>query len=122
MQWRAGEVDLSLPPDGVGDAWDTVDRGAGQVLVKTAHDFIDHATAENYDRWMFGADIEEGLHGKRFAIRPGTLVPEAWGLMSTGGVSQAAWQPVGRWRNGAARTGDTACVCVRNRFSRPGQQ
>ncbi|RYD66789.1 MAG: hypothetical protein EOP84_30970, partial [Verrucomicrobiaceae bacterium] len=71
-QIAAGQVDLSQPPDGQGDTWGYVDRGANLTLARVTHDYLDHATQENYDHWYFGqSGREEGLKDKHFDIRPG---------------------------------------------------
>lgn len=97
-QIAAGEVDLSQPPDGTGDVWGSVNRGSSGGLAKVTHDYIDHATEENYDHWYNGlGGREEGLRDKLFNIRPG--VPLAAGKqfgtlgLGTGIVSQA-WAEV----------------------------
>ena len=94
-----GEVDLSQPPDGVGDPWGVVARGVGVPLAKVAHDFIDHATQENYDNWYNGqSGREEGLRDKRFDIRTGVQLPagKEFGTLALGtGVSAETWVQVG---------------------------
>jgi len=93
-----GEVDLSQPPDGVGDAWGVVSRGTQSSLVKTAHDFIDHATQESYDNWFNGqSGREESLRDKRFDIRTGVQLPvgKEFGSVALGtGVSGGSWTQV----------------------------
>ncbi len=83
-----GQIDLSLPPDGTGDNWGTVNRGTGLVLANVAHDFVDHATEENYDNWWFGSAFEESLVGKRFNLRLGVQLPEGG---EYGALLPAAW-------------------------------
>jgi glycosidase len=94
-QIAAGQVDLSQPPDGMGDTWGTVNRGSGLTLAKVTHDFLDHATQESYDNWYHGqAGREEGLKNKRFEIRQGTLLPagKEFGLLTAGtGIVSQAW-------------------------------
>ena len=93
LRWIANRpwIECVLLDEVAAAGWSTVDRGAGRALAKTAHDFIDHATAEDYDRWYFGADIEESLAARRFAVRPGVLVPEAFGQVGVGGAAASAW-------------------------------
>lgn len=93
----AGKVDLSIPPDGIGDTWGTRDRGAGLALPKVHPDWLHHATQENYDHWYFGSPNEIGLAGYQFPIRPGVLVPQPFGLLAGGtstGIVASAWQLV----------------------------
>lgn len=92
-----GQVDLSQPPDGMGDTWGAINRGT-PTLAKVAHDFLDHATQENYDNWYNGqSGLEESLRDKRFEIRPGVPLPvgKEFGTLSlnTGIVTQA-WTQV----------------------------
>jgi glycosidase len=80
------QIDISVPPDGVGDVWPVKNRagdpGAANVMKKVAPDYIDHATEENYDHWYFGlANREEGLSGKVFSIRIGVNVPKPFGIL-----------------------------------------
>lgn len=94
QQIAAGAVDLSIPPDGAGDTWGSIDRGFAQPLAKVQHDFLDHATQENYDNWYNGQlDREEGLRNKRFDIRPGVQLSAArkFGEVGVDGVSNEAW-------------------------------
>lgn len=90
-----GEVDLSQPPDGQGDIWGTVERGAGLNLPLTAKDFIDHATQENYANWYNGQPgREEGLRDKIFNIRGGAPLATAFGEIGVSGLSHQAWNSV----------------------------
>ncbi|MEQ1859484.1 MAG: alpha-amylase family glycosyl hydrolase [Chthoniobacteraceae bacterium] len=97
-QIAGGQVDLSQPPDGLGDAWGTVARGTQTALAKTAHDFIDHATQESYDNWFNGqSGREESLRDKRFDIRAGVQLPvgKEFGSVALGtGASGASWAEV----------------------------
>lgn len=99
-----GQVDLSQPPDGMGDTFGRIDRGTPS-LPKVAQDWVDHATRENYDRWYFGASNpgEEGLAGKRFPETAGVLTPSSYGLVSTGGIARAAWLDVSGIANPSLR-------------------
>jgi len=86
-----GEVDLSRPPDGEGDAWGAVDRGDGLDLPLVAQNFIDHATQQNYDNWYFGSQYEQGLEPTTFDIRPGQPLPRKFGRVGEDGAADAAW-------------------------------
>ncbi len=91
----ANGVDISQPPDGTGDAFGVVNRGTGLVLPKVARDYVDHASAENFDHWYFGSALEESLSAKKFTIRSGTLMPTAFGQVGVaGGVADSAWSAV----------------------------
>ena len=96
-QVASGSVDLSQPPDGVGDIWGSVNRGNTGVT-KATHDFIDHATEENYDHWYNGlSGREEGLRDKRFNIRPGVQLAagKQFGTLNLGtGIVTDAWSQI----------------------------
>ena len=81
----------------LGDTWGTVPRGTPSVAT-VAHDFIDHATQENYDNWYNGqAGREESLRDKRFDIRTGVQLPagKEFGTLSLGtGIISQAWAQV----------------------------
>ena len=87
----AGEVDLSRPADGTGDAWGVVDHGSGVSLPMTAKDYIDHATQEDYTHWYEGqSGREQGLEGAVFDIRGGVAMPSAFGRMGDTGIVEEA--------------------------------
>ncbi len=91
-----GEIDLNR--DGNGDPWFVIERGAG-TLPKVAHDFIDHATQENYDNWYLGqVGREEGLMNKVFEIRPGVSLPASlsFGMQTLGDgkLADVSWETV----------------------------
>ena len=94
-----GLVDLSQPPNGVGDVWGSVNRGSNGALAKVAHDFLDHATQENYDNWYDGQPgREESLRDKRFDIRAGVQLPagKEFGKLSLGtGIVSQTWAQAG---------------------------
>ncbi|MBS0658101.1 MAG: hypothetical protein JSR82_07630 [Verrucomicrobia bacterium] len=97
-QIGSGQVDLSVPADGLGDTWGTVDRGTQSALARVQRDYIDHATQEDYDNWYFGqAGREESLSDKRFNLRTGVQVPQPYGLLGFGAAStvvNATWTAV----------------------------
>lgn len=97
-QIATGQVDLSVPVDGTGDIWGTVDRGTQGALARVQRDFIDHATQENYDNWYFGqSGREESLSDKQFSVRTGVTVPQPYGLLGFGNAStitNASWNAV----------------------------
>ncbi len=108
------QVDISLPPDGVGDVWPVKDRsadaGAANVANKVAPDYIDHATEENYDHWYFGlAGREESLRDKVFSIRSGVFVPKPFGILDAAepsGIISDTWAQVNAMNEFAvSRTG-----------------
>ncbi len=86
-----GEVDSNQ--DGVGDQWWALDRGS-PALDKQGHDWINHATQNNYDNWYLGSAQEEGLQGKIFDIRSGVPMPKAYGMMYTPGIVTDTWDQV----------------------------
>ena len=88
------EIDISMPPDGVGDSWNKVNRGTGLNLVKTAHDWIQFGCQDNYDNWYLGSGYNQSLQQAKFAIRTGTNMPNAYGMLYFGGVISDAWARV----------------------------
>jgi hypothetical protein len=86
------QIDISIPPNGTGDPFGTVDRPANPNLPLVAQDYIHWATQENYNNWYNGqASREEGLLNKVFNIRPGIPLPKAFGNISTTGIIKDAW-------------------------------
>ena len=118
----SNQVDTSVPPDGVGDAFGVVDRGTGLALPLVAQDYIDHATEENYDNWYYGSAYEESLSNKTFNIRPGAPMPEVFGLEAgpnAAGVAYDAWSKIGSMPSGGGTLlklarGRLPCVAVRD--------
>jgi hypothetical protein len=95
QQIAANEVDLSHPPDGIGDTWGWVERGTSPTLQKVAQDWIDHATQENYDHWYVGSALEESLNNKLFAIRPGVTNATTYGMQVIGtGLIGQSWNQI----------------------------
>ncbi len=76
-----------------GQTWEPIDRGA-TAGGKHSHDWIDHATAENYDNWYVGSDIRESLQNKKFLLRPGVTNSTAYGMLYYGGLVSNAWTQV----------------------------
>ena len=85
------EVDLD--GDGWGDAW-YVENRASPGAHKLAHNYINYMTRLNYDNWYTGSGLEEGLLNKIFESRPGVPMPNAYGMLYTGGVVSQAWSRV----------------------------
>ena len=101
-----GEIDLSQPADGQGDNWGTVDRGTGLSLQRTAKDFIDHATQEDYGNWYNGqSGREEGLANKTFDIRSGAPLPDTFGAIGIDGISDDTWTEVNSIADSASGQG-----------------
>lgn len=100
---------IDVTRDGVGDAWFAFDRGS-PVLAKTSHDWLDHATQENYDEWYNGSPREEGLVSKTFDIRPGTAVAQAFGMqvLNDGKSADLAWNQVDALAAPGSRLGKLA--------------
>ncbi len=98
----AGKVDLSLPPDGTGDQFASLDRGTTTFGRKLGPLWVDHAAEGNYDFWWFGSSQEESLRDKIFEIRPGVPINRVgdkfFGVQSFGGVGSGitrdAWDNV----------------------------
>ena len=95
----AGEVDLSR--DGQGDAWWQIYRGAPSELDKIAQEWIHFASRENYDNWYVGEPVfRQGLQDTVFDIRPGSPLPQAYGMQAAGtGIAGAAWTAVNGIQN-----------------------
>ena len=93
-QIASGQIDVT--GDGAGDPWYAIDRGA-PALPKTSHDWLDHATQENYDNWYLGqTGLEESLSDKLFDIRPGHPVAMRFGMqaLADGLLADSAWNEV----------------------------
>lgn len=91
----AGHIDIDR--DAVGDAWPAMIRSGGS-LPRTAHDYVHHATQENYDHWFNGLPgREEGLRDKVFEIRAGVSLPWAFGRQSESDnlLVKRAWNSIG---------------------------
>jgi len=84
----AGNV--SLPS---GQTWDPIDRGA-TAGSKESHDWINHATDENYDNWYTGSAIRQSLETLKFLTRTGVTNSTAYGMLYSGGLSSNAWAQV----------------------------
>ncbi len=88
-----GEVDLN--GDGSGEYWGQVDRGSVAGQAKQAHNWLNHATQEDYDTWYLGSPIEEGLFHRQFEIRPGVSVGTRYGMEAIGdGLVAQSWNAV----------------------------
>ena len=102
-QAASGEVDLSVPPDGSGDQFASLERGNTVFGRKLGPLWLDHATQGDYDNWWFGSGQEESLRDKVFNIRPGVPIDRAgddfFGVQSFGigggsGITLDAWNAV----------------------------
>ncbi|MCB1070646.1 MAG: hypothetical protein KDL31_09830 [Kiritimatiellae bacterium] len=84
-----------------------VDRGSPSLSLQS-HNWLNHATGENYDHWYYGSAIEEGLAGQKFNVRSGVQVPKAYGEVGVSGTVQDAWALVqGITETGLARLART---------------
>ncbi len=89
------KIDITQPPDGNGDAWSKINHGTGETLRRTAKDFIDHATQEDYANWYNGqTSREEGLEGKIFNVRSSVPLPGKFGTIGIDGIANDAWNKV----------------------------
>jgi hypothetical protein len=101
-QVAAGKVDLSLPPDGTGDNFASLERGNTNFGRKLGPLWVDHATQGNYDNWWFGSALEESLRDKVFEVRPGVPLHRAgdnfFGVQNFGGsgvgIALDSWSAV----------------------------
>lgn len=101
-QVAAGQVDLSLPPDGNGDNFSTLNRGNTTFSRKLGPLWLDHAAQGNFDFWYFGNSQEESLRDKVFNIRPGVPInrpsDDFFGVQFFGsngsGIAMDAWNAV----------------------------
>ena len=98
-----GQIDLSIPPDGVGDTFASLERGTVAFGRKLGPLWIDHAAEGNYDFWWFGSAQERSLRDHVFEIRPGVPVDRGaadsfYGVQSFGGsgsgIAMDAWNSV----------------------------
>ncbi|MDA0989519.1 MAG: hypothetical protein O3A51_02055 [Verrucomicrobia bacterium] len=74
--------------------WGWRARGSVAAKSKQSHNWLNHATAENYDNWYLGSGIEEGLLNRIFEIRPGTNVLDRYGMMYSSGHILDSWTAV----------------------------
>jgi hypothetical protein len=88
------EVDISTPPDGAGDAWNHANRGTGLTLSKTGHNWVQYSSQGNYDNWYVGSGLNQGLQHHHFQMRPGTNLPDEYGMLYFGGLVSNAWDQV----------------------------
>lgn len=101
-QVARGAVDLSIPPNGTGDQFTSLERGNTSFGRKLGPLWIDHSTERNYDNWYFGTSIEESLRDKVFEIRPGVPINRAgdvfFGVQSfnsgSSGIAADAWSQI----------------------------
>ncbi|MEO7098233.1 MAG: hypothetical protein ABI162_02645, partial [Luteolibacter sp.] len=97
-----GAVDLSIPPDGTGDQFASVERGNVSFGRKVGPLWVDHAAEGNYDSWWFGTSAEESLRDKVFEIRPGVPInrigDDFFGVQSfnsgSSGIAADAWSQI----------------------------
>jgi len=89
-QIAAGEVDAWGDP--AGDTWGTVGRGTPGY--KQAHNWLNHASQEDYDNWYVGSALEESLEDKFFDIGTGAKVGTNYGMLYSGGIVSSAWRKV----------------------------
>ena len=70
------------------------------VLPLEAHDWVHHASNENYDNWYYGSDRHEGLAGKTNEVRYGVLLPSGkpFGTKENG-ILADTWATVSGIRN-----------------------
>ncbi|MDR0993830.1 MAG: hypothetical protein LBN38_04600 [Verrucomicrobiota bacterium] len=93
LRWMANHPWIQLVAlDDVLDG-ETVDHDVTSAQSLQAHDWIQHASNENYDNWYDGSPRHEGLAPKMFEIRPGTNMPLPYGSM-TNGVLSNTWRMV----------------------------
>ena len=76
-----------------GQTWEAIDRG-DTASSKQSHDWINHATADEYDNWYVGSAIRESLETKKFLLRPGVTNAAAYGMLYSGGLVSNAWTAV----------------------------
>ncbi|MBR3584321.1 MAG: hypothetical protein IKO01_12875 [Kiritimatiellae bacterium] len=70
------------------------------VLPLEAHDWVHHASNENYDNWYYGSDRHEGLAGKTNEVRYGVPLPSGkpFGTKENG-ILADTWATVSGIRN-----------------------
>jgi len=87
--------DIDTWGDDASDTWATVGRGAPGW--KQGHNWLNHASQENYDNWYDGSANEESLREKLFEIRPGTNVGKRYGMTyddATNSIIRDTWDTV----------------------------
>lgn len=88
------QVDISVPPNGTGDVWNTINRGTGLTLPKRASDWINFSSQGNYDNWYNGSALNQSLNSLVFNIRTGVPLPTPYGKQTTSGIAKSAWDQV----------------------------
>ncbi|HEX4086186.1 MAG TPA: hypothetical protein VHY22_14820 [Chthoniobacteraceae bacterium] len=90
----SGQVDTSVPPNGSGTQWGTVNRGTGLSLPTESTLWINHASNGNYDNWYNGGSLYESLATKQFNTYDNLVGPQAWGINTGTGISASSWSAV----------------------------
>ncbi len=85
------QVDTSVPPNGSGTHWGTVNRGTGLSLPTVSTQWINHASNGSYDNWYNGGSLYQSLYSEQFNTWPGSPVPSAWGINTGTGISASSW-------------------------------
>jgi hypothetical protein len=88
------QADISVPPDGAGDTWNTINRGTGLSPAKTAHDWVDYSSQSDFDNWYIGSALNESLLNKHFNIRPGVPMATRYGMLYYDGAVKDAWDKI----------------------------
>lgn len=89
QQIARGQVDIT--GDGAGDYWGWVARSSVFGKTKQAHNWLNHATQENFDNWYVGSGLEESLLDRYFEIRPGTNTSARYGMLYLDGLIASSW-------------------------------
>jgi hypothetical protein len=97
QQIASDEIDVT--GDDAGDTWGAVWRDPGDAASKQSHNWVNHATDEDYDNWYVGSVLEESLEDKFFEIRPGTPVSKRYGMMYSAGTIADTWSKVSALAN-----------------------
>lgn len=88
------QVDISVPPNGTGDIWNTVNRGTGLTLPKRSTDWVNFSSQGNYDNWYNGSALNQSLNSLVLNIRTGVPLPTPYGRQTTSGIVKSAWDQV----------------------------
>ena len=94
-----GTIDISVPFDGNGDVWKTVDRGQNLLLKKVGHNWIQYSTQEDYDNWYFGSELNQGLNNYKFNIFSNNTTPLSYGDLTSTGIISSVWNSISQLSN-----------------------
>ncbi len=94
-----GNIDVSVPYDGNGDIWKTVERGNSLSLKKVGHNWLQYSTQENYDNWYFGSEFNQGLSNYKFNVNSNNSTQLSYGSLNSTGILNSVWNSISQLSN-----------------------